>query len=78
MDDATRLRVRGIIKSLNPHAEILEATKANVDVRKLLSTGRFNLEEAQASPGWLKSLQEMTEVDIGDRKVMAPKSEALE
>lgn len=78
IDDETRLRVRGIIKALNPHAEMIESMKANVDVTKLVNTGLFDFEHAQASTGWLKSLQEWSEVDLGGRKVMAPKPETLE
>ncbi|TLD18876.1 cobW-domain-containing protein [Venturia nashicola] len=78
VDEATRLRVRGIIKALNPHAEIIESTKAEVDVKKLVNTGLFDFEHAQASAGWLKSLQEWSEVDLGGRKVMAPTPETLE
>lgn len=79
VDDETRLRVRGIIKALNPNAEIIEFTKANVDVRKLVNTGLFDFELAQASVGWLKSLQEWSEVALpGGRKVMAPTPETLE
>ncbi|RDI85180.1 hypothetical protein Vi05172_g4642 [Venturia inaequalis] len=78
VDKATLLRVRGIIKALNPHAEIIESTKAEVDVTKLVNTGLFDFEHAQASAGWLKSLQEWSEVDLGGRKVMAPTPETLE
>lgn len=71
-------RVVALVKTFNPHAEILEATKAKVDVKKLINTGKFDFEEAQTNPGWLRSLQEMSRVEVGGKVMLAPVPETLE
>jgi hypothetical protein len=38
----------------------------------------FNFAEAVTSPGWLKSLHEMTVMDVQGKKRLAPKPESLE
>lgn len=71
-------RVNAYVKALNPTAKIIKATYSKVDVRTMLNTGMFAFAEAIASPGWLKSLHEMTVMDIHGRKRLAPKPETLE
>lgn len=71
-------RVIALVKAFNPHAEILEATKARVDVRELVNTGKFDFEEAQTNPGWLRSLQEMSRVEVDGKMRLAPVPETLE
>jgi G3E family GTPase len=46
--------VTAILKSLNPDAEIIAISQGNVDVKKVLATGRFDFEKAEQAPGWLK------------------------
>jgi G3E family GTPase len=77
--DATTLgRVKAYVKTLNPTAKIIEAKYSKVDVREMLNTGVFNFAEAITSPGWLKSIHEMTVMDIQGKKRLAPKPETLE
>ncbi|KAF1363534.1 hypothetical protein EJ07DRAFT_173389 [Lizonia empirigonia] len=45
---------------------------------KMLSTGISNIAEAIASPGWLKSLRQMTVMVVQGRKRVAPKPKILE
>lgn len=71
-------RVKGIVRTFNPSAELLESVNANIDVRNIVNTGKFDYETAKTSPGWLKSLQEMIEVDVAGKKRMAPVPETLE
>lgn len=78
VDQKTVGRVRAYIKALNPSAKIVETKYSKVEVREVLKTGKFDFEEAIASPGWLKSLHEMTVIDVQGRKRMAPKPETLE
>ncbi|KAF1962482.1 cobW-domain-containing protein [Byssothecium circinans] len=78
VDKHTIGRVRAYIKALNPTAKIVEARFSKVDVRDMLKTGKFDFAEAIASPGWLRSLHEMTVVDVQGRKRVAPKPETLE
>ncbi|KAJ4377465.1 hypothetical protein N0V83_000290 [Neocucurbitaria cava] len=77
-DTKTLGRVKAYVKTLNPTAKIIEAKYSNVDVREILNTGVFNFADAVASPGWLRSLHEMTVMDINGRKSIAPKPETLE
>lgn len=50
-------RLTGIIKSLNPVAQLIPISHGQVDVEKVLSTGLFDFERAQQSPGWLKEMR---------------------
>ena len=45
-----------ILHTLNPGAEILESQRGVVPLEKILSTGRFDMEKAQSSAGWLREL----------------------
>jgi G3E family GTPase len=55
-DEASRLVA--FLSALNPDAEVLSTRESNVDLRKVLNTGRFDMEKASKSPGWLQSLTE--------------------
>lgn len=48
----------GIIKGLNPKAEIIESEFSRVPLQKVLNTGKFNLEIARQSAGWLRDFDE--------------------
>lgn len=48
--------VRGIIRSLNAKAKILETKHSKVDLNEVMDTGSFNLEEAQEHPLWAQEL----------------------
>ena len=47
----------GILRGLNPEAEILPAEMGRVPLDKVLSTNRFSFERASQAPGWLKELR---------------------
>jgi G3E family GTPase len=47
---------RGIIKSLNPVAKIIETDFCTVPLDEVLDTERFNLEAAEQNPLWFKEL----------------------
>ncbi|KAJ4411365.1 hypothetical protein N0V91_001149 [Didymella pomorum] len=78
VDKATLGRVKAYVKTLNPTAKIIESKYSKVDVKEMLNTGVFNFAEAVASPGWLRSLHEMTIMDVQGKKRVAPKPETLE
>jgi G3E family GTPase len=78
VDAQTLGRVRTYVKALNPTAKVLESKYSKVDVKEMLNTGSFDFAEAVASPGWLRSLHEMTVMDVQGRKRVAPKPETLE
>ena len=50
-------QVTGIIKGLNPQAELLNSEFGKVPLREVLNTERFDMERAQEAPGWLKELR---------------------
>ena len=78
VDKKTLGRVKAYVKTLNPTAKIVETKYSKVDVREMLNTGVFKFDEAIASPGWLRSLHEMTVMDVQGRKRVAPMPETLE
>lgn len=49
-------RLEGVLGQLNPGAEIVRAVKGNIPLEKVLNTGRFNMEEASMSAGWIREL----------------------
>jgi len=77
-DAQTLGRVKAYVKTLNPTAKIIEAKYSKVDVREMLNTGVFNFADAVTSPGWLRSIHEMTTIDVNGKKRLAPKPETLE
>ncbi|KAI9145889.1 CobW/HypB/UreG, nucleotide-binding domain-containing protein [Paraphysoderma sedebokerense] len=57
----TIAEIKVVIQTLNPSAKIIETSYSKVDLKKILNTGLFKLEEAATSVGWLKSLSEENE-----------------
>jgi G3E family GTPase len=53
-------RVKGMIRSLNPKARVIESTFGEVSPSELLNTGLYDEAEAEETPGWLDSLVEHT------------------
>ncbi|MGE3149184.1 MAG: zinc metallochaperone GTPase ZigA [Pseudorhodoplanes sp.] len=47
---------RRIVRALNPAADVIETRFAQTPLTRILNTGRFNLEKAQANPLWFKEL----------------------
>lgn len=47
----------GILKQLNPRAELIEAQNSQVPLAKILNTGRFDFDAAAEAPGWLRELR---------------------
>ncbi|KYH00986.1 zinc metallochaperone GTPase ZigA [Bradyrhizobium sp. DOA1] len=59
VDDAPpeqREAARKIIRALNPEADLIEANHGRVAFDRILDTGRFDFEKAQAHPLWYKEL----------------------
>jgi G3E family GTPase len=53
----TLAAARGVIRALNADARILECSYGQIDCRTLLSGQRFDMEQAQRHPLWLKELE---------------------
>jgi G3E family GTPase len=55
--DADELdRIAALVRRLNPRARLVRSTHGVVPVGEVLDTGRFDLEEAEAAPGWAQEL----------------------
>lgn len=50
--------VLAVIKALQPQAKIIETTFGNVDVDKILNTGRFDYEKILESAGWIQAMHD--------------------
>ncbi|KZF19093.1 cobW-domain-containing protein [Xylona heveae TC161] len=74
----TKKSILNIVKQLNPAAKVIESTYSRVDVKQIVDTGLFNFEKAATSAGWLKSLHEMTQREVGGKMIMTPKPETEE
>ena len=51
------LEVEAIIKALNPGAELIPTSRSQVPLERVLNTGLFDYEKAEASAGWIRELQ---------------------
>lgn len=49
--------IENFVKILQPRAEVIKTERSKLDVLSLMSTSRFNFEEAVSSAGWIKELQ---------------------
>ncbi len=57
LDEQELERLKAAITRLNPGAEVIPAERGRVPLKKVLDTGRFDMEKAQASAGWIKELE---------------------
>jgi G3E family GTPase len=48
--------VLGHVRGLNPEAEIITCSQADVPLQKIMGTGKFDFEKAAQAPMWLKEL----------------------
>jgi len=58
VDEETLEEIEAMLEVLQPRAEIVRTEHGNVDPELILDTGRFDLEEASQSAGWLQELRE--------------------
>lgn len=66
VSDEDKAKVLAVIKALQPDAEIIETTFGNVEVGKILSTGKFDYEKILESPGWMKAMSSNDEDEDDD------------
>ncbi|KAJ5743172.1 hypothetical protein N7533_010274 [Penicillium manginii] len=78
IDQAHREKIVQLLKLLNPDAKVLESSYSKIDVREIISTGKFDFIRAASGAGWLRSLHEMTMQRTGNGERLAPKPETLE
>ncbi len=56
--------IHGIIHKLQPAAEIIECDYADIDLNRIISTGKFRYDNVAASAGWVQELgKHVTEED---------------
>ena len=55
--------LRGIVKSLNPGAKVLECNYGDVDLDELIYTGMFNFDEVATSAAWIAAIEGEEEED---------------
>ena len=51
-------RIKQIIRTLQPGAEIIECNYADVDLEKIIHTGLFDFERAATSAGWIRGIEQ--------------------
>jgi len=55
--DANKTSLKGIVGKLNPKAQVIESQHGAVDLKLLMGTKSFDMEEAERMPGWKQELQ---------------------
>jgi G3E family GTPase len=50
-------KLKGVLKTLNTEADIVAIENGQIDLSKVLGTGRFSFERARQAPGWLKEIR---------------------
>lgn len=50
-------RIRQIVRSLQPDAQILECDYANIDLDKIINTNMFDYDKISGSAGWIKIIE---------------------
>lgn len=58
VDELGLAKVEALIADLNPSAQVLRAEHGRLPLEQLLETRSFDLEAAQAAPGWAQALAE--------------------
>jgi G3E family GTPase len=57
VDAPRRVAVTGLVRALNPDAELVFADHGRVRAGAVLGTGRFDFDRASARPGWAQALE---------------------
>ena len=57
MKEEELIKIEGILKNMNPTANVVRTTRSNVPLDHVLNTKSFDLEKAATSPGWMKVMR---------------------
>ena len=60
-------RVKRIIKNLQPKAKLIEADYSNVDIKEILDTNLFDMENVLTSAGWFQEIEKDIEEDDDEK-----------
>lgn len=67
VSDTELARIRTIIKTLQPYAQIIETNYANVELEEIINTNKFSMDKAAVSAGWIKELERpLTDEELED------------
>ena len=58
-------RIRQIIRTLQPGAEIIECDYADVDLSRIVNTGMFDFDKVATSAGWVRGIDSAVEEEPG-------------
>lgn len=58
VDEPTLKKIKQLVRSLNPDADLLTSVRGKIDLKRVLDTKKFSFEKSMMSAGWLKSLRE--------------------
>lgn len=50
-------RIEALLRKLNPKANVIRTTHADIPLTDILNTKRFNFRDAMLQPGWLQELR---------------------
>lgn len=59
-------KVHAVVKALQPHVKVIEACQADVEVKDILSTDRFEFDAVFESAAWVQHLENAEEHDDDD------------
>ena len=66
VDKEDLAKVRSVIKTLQPNAEIIETDYSEIPNEKILDTHNFNFDKASSSAGWIELLENPEEEEEGE------------
>lgn len=61
VSDEEMKKVRAVVKALQPHVKVIEASQGNVEVEDILSTDRFEFDTVFESAAWVQHLEHAEE-----------------
>ena len=64
VSDEERESVIHVVKTLNPKAKILSTSYSKLDLKEVLNSFRFSMDEARLSVGWLDSLKRARDEEV--------------
>ncbi|MCW8128022.1 zinc metallochaperone GTPase ZigA [Microbulbifer halophilus] len=57
IDNKQLAELKAVLRSLNTRADIIPMVKGEVPIDRVLNTGKFDFEQAQLAPGWLREMR---------------------